>query len=520
MSRRNKRNKANKVNSNINTDVNKQPTPNEVREWYNQNHNNIELFKQAQAALKLFDPTKSPSRNYTIFSREKLRTFMRNPAAQYKNLRNLSRFLYFRSHAYRRLIHYNASMINLNYRSVIPLVDITKNIDHKKTVKNYYQTLSILEFMNLPLEFLKVYITCWREDVFYGCVYFDKSLSQFFILPLDPDYCKITSIYPSGDFGFDMDMSYFAQKQDVLTMWGEPFVSMYKEYQKDTVNHRWVPMPDENAICLKVNIDDWEIPLPPYMALFDRLINLEDLVDIMAIADEQTIYKLLVAKIPLISGSTEVNDFAVDPKTAIEYYNKIVENLPDYTNAIISPIDIDTIVFDQDQANDVNKIENATKSVFNVSGGAQILNSASISGTTAWNGAIRSDEEYALSSLLPQTQAWINRFLGYHLSKPSKVVFLETTRYTVKDFKDSIIKDATYGLPNKLMINTLNGLSELDTLSLNFLEEDCLELSSKFVPLQSSNTMNTGELKAGGQTKPDSERTDDGEASIDKRDRA
>ena len=516
-----KKKKSIQKNSNNKGSEVSQPTPNEMREWYAKNSKAIEMFKQAQEALRLLDVKKNVSRTFNTFDKSKLRTYMKNPITNYKQLRALSRYLYYRSHSYRRLIHFNASMINLNYRSVIPLIDITKENDKKKVLKSYYNTLSIIEFMNLPLEFLKIYITCWREDVFFGCVYFDKSIQQFFILPLDPDYCKITGIYPTGDFGFDMDMSYFSQKQDVLEMWGEPFVSMYREYEKDTVNNRWVPMPDEHAVCLKVNIDDWEVPLPPFMALFNNLINLEDLADIMAIADEQTIYKLLVAKIPLITGSTDVNDFAVDPKTAIEYYNKIVESLPDYTNAIISPIDIDTIEFDQDQSNDVNKIENATKSVFNISGGAQILNSASISGTTAWNGAIRSDEEYALSSLLPQTQAWINRFLGYQLTKPAKVVFMETTRYTVRDFKDAIIKDATYGVPNKLLINSLNGLSELDTLSLNFIEEDCLELSHKFVPLQSSNTMNTGELlEGGGQEKTDTTRTDDGEASIDKRDKA
>lgn len=494
-----------------------QKSAEEIRLWYEKNRNVIENFERASNALQLLDPSKNYSKVASTFSKDTLRTYMKNPTTQYKNLRNLSRYLYYRSQVYRRIIHYNASMINLNYRSVIPLIDLVKGGDKTKVLKSYYDTLSILQKMNLPLEFLKVYITCWREDIFFGCAYSDDT--GFFILPLDPDYCKVTGIYPTGDLAFDMDMSYFSRKEEILEMWGEPFVSMYNEYQKDTTGGKWQPMPDEYAICMKINIDDWETPLPPYIALFDKLINLEDLAEISAIADEQQIYQLLAVTMPLLKSASEADEWAVDPDTVIEYYNKMLEMLPDYTNAILTPAPIESITFNQDQASDVNKIENATKAVLNTSGGAQVLNSSSISGTTAWTGAIKSDEDYALSSLLPQTQAYINRFLSYKLKNAAKVKFLEVTKYTKDDYKNSVLKDATYGLPNKLLLNTLNGFDELETISMNFLEEDCLELSSKFRPLQSSNTTNGTDLAEGGR--PKSEKvTDDGEASVDKKDKS
>ena len=68
------------------------------------------------------------------------------------------------------------------------------------------------------------------------------------------------------------------------------------------------------------------------------------------------------------------------------------------------------------------------------------------------------------------------------------------------------------------MINNINGFSELDTLALNFLEEDCLQLSSRFVPLQTSYVQSGKE--SGGQTKSDDEISSEGEASRDKRDKA
>ena len=79
------------------------------------------------------------------------------------------------------------------------------------------------------------------------------------------------------------------------------------------------------------------------------------------------------------------------------------------------------------------------------------------------------------------------------------------------------MESSTYGFPNKLALNTLNGFSELDTLAMNFLEEECLGLTDKFVPLKSSHTTSS-DKKSGGQEKDASELTDEGEASKDKKD--
>ena len=148
---------------------------------------------------------------------------------------------------------------------------------------------------------------------------------------------------------------------------------------------------------------------------------------------------------------------------------------------------------------------------------------SSISGTTAWQGAIKFDEKYATSSLLPQTQAYLNRFLSYQVSNPAKVKMLETSPYTKSTLKKEMLEDATYGLPTALVVNNLNGFNELETLSMNFLLHDTLDITSSFVPLQSSHTQSSSDNQGGGQTKDiggaDSI-TDDGEASQDKRDQS
>lgn len=488
----------------------KQMTDEELRDWYSKNAKNIEKFERAQEALQYLDPTKTNTRTFSTFSKDTLRTYMQNPLAQYKNLRNVSRFLYYRSQIYRRIINYNASMIDTNFRSVIPQMDLINGMDTQKALKSYYDTLVILDKMNLASEMLKAYTTCWIEDVFFGVYYFNPDGGGF-VLQLDPDYCQITSIYPTGDFGFDFDMTYFRSHAEQLELWGEPFTSMNREYE--STNQKWVAVPDEYCICFKVNTTEPTIPTPPYITLFDSIINVEDLKEITQVADEADIYKLLVAKIPLLD-SDEVDDFAVDPDTAIAYYQKMIEALPDYVNAILSPIDVDSISFDDNRTNDVNKVENASKNILKTSGHSIL---AEATGTTAVTAAIKADEDYAISSLLIQTQAWVNRFLSYQLSDPAKVKFLEVTKYTKEAYKESLIKDMNYGLPFATTLGVLNGYSELDLISMANIN-NALGLNELFKPMATASTRSSEESEGGRPTSEDTDLTDEAEANRDKQD--
>ena len=116
--------------------------------------------------------------------------------------------------------------------------------------------------------------------------------------------------------------------------------------------------------------------------------------------------------------------------------------------------------------------------------------------------------------------------MNYHVFNPSKVKFFHVSIYTQDDLKESLLQAAQYSLPTKLAYNTLNGFSELDTLALNYLENDVLGLQDKFIyPLNSSFTSNSDNV-SNGNTDPvtggrplsdNTDLTDDGEASRTKR---
>lgn len=506
----------------VNTSEKKQPTPQEVKDWYNENKSKLNFDKANDALKNLRDVSKTAAmRTVSTFDKSSLRTYLQNISSNEKNLRNLSRYLYYRSQVYYRLIAYNANMFCLNARSVIPNYTLIEENDKEAMLKSYYDTLVAVDKMNLQYEFLKAYMTCFREDVFFGVYYFDpeaEDSTSFFILPLDPDYCRIQGVYPTGDFAFAMDMTYFRSHQELLEYWGEPFESLYREYERDKIKYKLIP--PEYGICLKARAEDWETVVPVYAGLLNSIISLIDKEDLADISDEQSIYKLIWMELETLDGSDEPNDWKVDPDLALPYWNRMVnEALPPYMSAAIVPGKLQEISFPDSQTNEVNRVENATKTVLNTSGGSQILNSSTISGTTAFNAAVKSDTEFAISMLLPQTQSIVNRILYYHVDNPSKVKFFEISVYTKDEFKASVLKDNEYGLAPKLLVNSLNGFSELETLSLNFLENECLGLTDKLVPVRSAHTTSNTE-EGGGQTKSDGEITDDGEASRNKKDKA
>ena len=78
-------------------------------------------------------------------------------------------------------------------------------------------------------------------------------------------------------------------------------------------------------------------------------------------------------------------------------------------------------------------------------------------------------------------------------------------------------KDLQYGFPNIVAINSLNGVGELDTLAMNFLENDILHLTDRFKPLTSANTVSNASDEGGRPEVSDSEISDEGAKTRDRK---
>jgi len=493
-----------------------QPTVAEIKEWYGQNKDKLDLLtsfdskKDKDKLLKqLRDVGKTYKKTISTFDKEKLRLYLQNIGSNEKNLRALSWYLLYRSHIYYRIMCFFSQMFCLDCRSIIPKYDLVKENNPDKVLKAYQNTLDAVSLMRLQQEFLPIIFTCFVQDIYYGIYLHDET--GVFHMQLPADYCKIAGKYMTGDFSFYFDASWLRNRQELVEYLPDAFEEVWKNYER--TGEKWQVLPPEIQVCMKFRAEDYELIVPPFTGIFNSIINLSDLEDVQAAGDEASVYKMLWYELETISGSKTIDDWKIDPELALPYYDKFEESVPDYIATAIVPGQIHEINFDDDKASDTTKVSKATEQVLNTAGGAEILNGATINNTYAFKMACIANTEFAISSLLPQIQSWVTRMLGYEKANDCKVRFMPISVYTKADYREQLLSSGQYGLPTKLAINTLNGFNEKDTLAMNYVEEELLHLSDKLVPLNSSYTQSgteDGYTSETGQGRP---QVDEGDLS-------
>ncbi len=464
------------------------------------------------------NPNKNVTRTLNAYTRESIRAYLQAPANNEKNLRNVSKYLYYRSHIYFRLIQWYASMWDLRCRQVVPQYDLSSDANSDNMLKAYNDTLKQLEIYNIQGNWYDIAVRCYTEDVCYSLFFRDETGSVFYIL--DADECKITGRYMTGDFAFAINMSKFksSQRQELIEWLGEPLVSMYREYESSGVNY--IEVPPEYAACFKYRSSEWDMVVPPMATLFQELAALMDTADYQAIADEQSIYKLVTLPMKTLAGAKMADDFEISPDLMYEYFQKMVDNaLPDYASSAMVPggnlevVDFSTTSADKD----VDRYEQSQNTILATAGGGAILNTSNITSTAAFNAWLEAETQFAISSLLPQiegvTKRTLNRDLG---GNACKVKYFEVSIYTKDKVKDSLLESCQYSFSNRLAYNTFLGISEIDTLAMMHLEENILKLHEKMIyPLQSSYTQSSeaGEVGEGRPQEDPSELSPSGERS-------
>ena len=477
--------------------------------------------KAKEGLMKQFrDPnTGSATTSITSLDRERIRNYLQAPGNNEVGLRNAARYLYIRNQVFNRICHWYASMWDLRCRNVIPPdFSLTKDNNPDKMKKQYENTLKILESYNIHNNWHDVSLRCYIEDVTYA-IFFRDGKNAFFYM-LDPEECKIIGEYTTGDLVFAMDMSKWnsAQRRQLAEWLGEPITSMLREYDSSGV--RWIEVPEEYAACFKFNRDRLDVIFPPFAPLLQAIAGLNDAADLQAIRDQASIYKLLLLPMRTMSGATETDEFEISPDLLLEYYYKLLDKLPDYIAAAPIPGEVtnDNVInfADTSTDKDIDRLQQSQDTVLATSGGGAVLNANMITSTAAFNAWLKSETEYALSSLMPQIEGFTNRMLSYDVSgNPAKVKYFEVSVYTKKELADQLLTQAQHSFSTRISLQTLMGYSELDTLTMEYFENEVLKLPELMNhPLSSSYTQSgDGEVGQGRDALPDDEVTTDGDRS-------
>ncbi|MBQ2884277.1 MAG: hypothetical protein IJE43_10985 [Alphaproteobacteria bacterium] len=481
-------------------------------------------FEALKGALQLINLEKNRNITSSTYSRENLRTYLQAPSTEtnQKSLRKLSDFLYNISQTYKRMIKYKAEQITCKSWVAYPVVSLVEENDEEQIKQNYEDVCRIVTNMHMETQILKLMIRAWKHDVVYGYVYGDPSTDEgFYIHPLDPDYCRIYGAdFHSGVLHVAYDMSYFRTYQDDLEYFDKEFQTLYKQYERDNI--KWKELPIEKAFAWKINIDNLEYPIVPFSGLLEEIINLEDLEAVQNVVDELGAYKLIWAKIPTISGTKDADDFAIDLNLANEFYKKLLGIIPDGVNLAMSPMDLDTIDFNKNAAaEDTNTLNKAYQNLIETNGSI-VLNSNRITNSESFKKAMMVE---CLDAMKPteQINAWLNLYLKLNHGIENFIVeFSNVSPYFIEDRIKTIKEAGQYGLPVKLEYASLLNETPMKERGMSFLENMLgLGVTDWIKPLVSSNTQaGFGENGDGSEGAPEKDSTDisaDGVATRDKK---
>lgn len=455
----------------------------------------------------------------TNFDKNRVSQWLSNPQKYEKEIRNLSTILSTMIPQYQQIIGYLPAIskyIPVLSPNIDKFASVKGVVEKDKLKKEYVKAVSLLNTMNIQHEFQKITEIICREDIFYGYIY--ENADTFYIQQLNSDYCRVSTI-EDGCFNMKFDLSYFdamgnleGTQTKVLDTFPKEFQTKYNSWKKSgNASERWQELESENTIVIKLN-ENLPFVFPKYSTLFDDIYDLEDYKGIAKTKAETENYKFIGMHLPLLNKSEKPDDFAVDPTTALTFYNMILDNLPKGVGAFISATPYEAVDFKSaNNGNRSDEVNNSINTVFMGSGhcGVNFGVGANNAGTIKMSNQV---DNAILFKLYRQFERWLNRRFKNKFGGKFSISLLDATVFNIDELIDKYLKLAQFGIPVKLHLCALSGISQLSERGLIELEE-LLDIANRWKPLSSTHTQ--GSESGGRPTKKAEDLSVSGQQSRD-----
>lgn len=466
---------------------------------------------------------KSSSKTFTQYTKDLIKTYMRNPASYIDSIREVSAYLARTSMIYKKILAYFSQM-PLFYYNLTYKCDFTQNIDSNAMLTSYQDVSLKLQQINMQKEFSTVIATALRDGVYYGYVY-DGEGDGYFIYGLDPKYCKISAITGDGEYVVSFDAQFFDQgsnteylygiDEETEGVWDKVFIEGYETYKSQGNDFRWFVLPPEKTLCLLAD-EDAELPLPYFLPIFTSLLDLLDLEQILASKTELDNYVLLLSKIPLLN-SDEPDDYAVSLEM-VEYMQELInEVVPDLVGTAYSPCELKPIYFNRsDTAEDTDKLAQSMSNLFSNLGISKLVVSGGDStNATGLKQSIQNDESFALK-FVNRLSGWVNTYIKLNYSQDFIFKFHRLTYFSHETYVNQMQAAATMGVPVATDWATSLGKTPYEMMCSTFMENALGIKNGLWMPLQTAYTQssNTDPNNQGGAPlKDDGDLTPEGQAT-------
>lgn len=441
--------------------------------------NYAQLQKQALSNLA---SNSSSSISYTRYSKEDLLKYMQSPKTNERNIRNASIYMYDASSQYRRLILHYAQMPLWAYTVAPTDFDATK-VKTDAMRKSYLKAISQINNMNIRHEMQKAAIVAFREGIIYGAQW--TGGNSFFIQRIDPSICKLSSIV-DGTWLYAVDFSQI--KEDDLELYPSEFTSMWNAYKNGSAS-KWQEIPESISFCLKADETTTTYSIPPWASTLPMLYDIEIFKSLQETSTEISNYKLVSMEIPMGKDGEPLIDWDL----AVKYYQHLVNALPPYVGAVMAPMKMDSIKFEQSGSlKDVDTVSRSEEQFWREGGTSPLLFGSSSNDTA---GALKLSivaDEAIVFGLMSQAERLFNRILKQMPGTYKfKINILPATIFNRDDMITKYKEAATLGIPVKSAYAALMGLAPGDVVSMDHIEMQILNMGD-LTPLNSSYTQGTG----------------------------
>lgn len=416
------------------------------------------------------------------YTKDEVAKYLKDPYTYEKQIRDAVVYIYGVSSHFRRVIGYFAGLSDLAY--IVSPYNIDPVSANPKSIKrNYNKVLKLLGSLNSRTQLRDILKVCLREDTYFGTMWVTND--SITIQHLPSDYCKISSIegnVPNVTF----DFTYFDAHPELVEYYPKEFNSKYEYYKKNRAV-RWIELDSPTSFAIKCNRDILDYSLPPFAGMLREVYDLEDYKDLKLTKTALENYALLVMNLPM----DDEGNWQIEFSKAKDFWQNLDSVIPEEVGSVLTPMKIDKIDFEKSNTGDTDTIGQAEQNLFTAAGVSSLLFNNEKASANALLLSIKADQAVTFD-IVKSIEAALNRFIqSLPYGKNWKVEFLDVSPFNRKEMGDMYLKACQYGIPMISHFCASQGLGQAEMDCMSFLENDVLNLASRFVPLRSSATMSS-----------------------------
>lgn len=457
------------------------------------------------------DLNKNPhTPTFALYSKDDIQKYLENPGRYEKQLSKAVIYLYGASSHFRRLIQYFTGLSDLAY-VVSPSKIDPRTASRKAVARNYRKTINAMTAMNVRSQFPKILTVCLREDLFCGTMWVTPD--NITIQQLPTDYCAISTI-EGNVLNVSFDFIYFDRHPDMLDFFPEEFRIKYAEYKTHRQN-RWAELDSPTSFAIKCNHDILDYAMPPFAGVLREVYDLEDYKGMKKSKTALENYAMLDMRLPMDKDG----NWMLDYEKAKEFWQNLDAVLPEEIGSVLTPMELNKISFERTHTGEIDGVAQAEQNLFSAAGVSSMLFNNDKPSANALNLSIKADQAITFG-IVKSIEDMVNRYLqAQPYGKNFRVTFLDCSPFNRKEVGDQYLKAAQYGLPTVMLYAASQGLGQAEFDSMNFLENEVLDLKNVLIPLKSSTQTPAAEdseapTDEGGRPEKDAvELTDSGEQS-------